>query len=90
METIHKIGRRKTSVARIYLKKGKGNFTINSKDWKDYFPHYPHTKNHTPSEPNKSLSSILFKQTHCFTHPLAPQTSFSRHSNTFTDADNSH
>ena len=23
METIHKIGRRKTSVARIYLKKGK-------------------------------------------------------------------
>ena len=34
METIHKIGRRKTSVARIYLKKGKGNFTINTKDWK--------------------------------------------------------
>ena len=32
METIHKIGRRKTSVARIYLKKGKGNFTINTKD----------------------------------------------------------
>ena len=31
---IHKIGRRKTSVARIYLKKGKGNILINSKDWK--------------------------------------------------------
>ena len=37
-EVIHKIGRRKTSVARIYLKKGKGKFTINSKDWKKYFP----------------------------------------------------
>ena len=34
---IHKIGRRKTSVARIYLKKGKGNFSINTKDWKEYF-----------------------------------------------------
>ena len=38
MDTVvHKIGRRKTSVARIYLKKGKGNFTVNTKDWKDYF-----------------------------------------------------
>ena len=34
---IHKIGRRKTSVARIYIKKGKGNFSINTKDWKEYF-----------------------------------------------------
>ena len=35
---IHKIGRRKTSVARIYLKNGKGSFVINGKDWKTYFP----------------------------------------------------
>ena len=35
---IHKIGRRKTSVARIYLKNGKGNFVINGKDWRTYFP----------------------------------------------------
>ena len=42
METIHKIGRRKTSVARIYLKKGKGNFTINNKEWKNYFPTSAH------------------------------------------------
>ena len=41
-EVIHKIGRRKTSVARIYLKKGKGKFTINSKDWKKYFPTQSH------------------------------------------------
>ncbi len=38
METIHKIGRRKTSVARIYLSKGKDNLIINGKDFKDYFP----------------------------------------------------
>ena len=38
MDTIHTIGRRKASVARIYLKKGKGNITVNGKDFKDYFP----------------------------------------------------
>jgi hypothetical protein len=31
-------GRRKTAVARIYLSEGTGNFTINGKDYKDYFP----------------------------------------------------
>ena len=38
MEVIHKIGRRKTSVARIYLSKGKDKYTVNGKDFKDYFP----------------------------------------------------
>ena len=38
MEIVHKIGRRKTSVARIYLSKGKDKMTINGKDYKDYFP----------------------------------------------------
>ena len=38
MEIIHKIGRRKTSVARIYLSKGKDKVTVNGKDFKDYFP----------------------------------------------------
>ena len=37
METIHTIGRRKTSVARIYMSKGKGNVTVNNRDAKDYF-----------------------------------------------------
>ena len=37
METIHKIGRRKTAVARVYLSEGKGNITINKKDLNDYF-----------------------------------------------------
>ena len=38
MEVIHKIGRRKTAVARIYLAPGKGSITVNKKDVKDYFP----------------------------------------------------
>ncbi|WP_299249579.1 30S ribosomal protein S9 [uncultured Lacinutrix sp.] len=37
MEVLHKIGRRKTAVARVYLKEGKGQITINKKDIKDYF-----------------------------------------------------
>ncbi len=35
---IHKIGRRKTSVARIYVSKGKGNISINKKELNNYFP----------------------------------------------------
>jgi len=35
---INTIGRRKASVARVYLTKGKGAITINGKDYKDYFP----------------------------------------------------
>ena len=38
MDTIHAIGRRKASVARIYLKKGKGLITINKRDYKEFFP----------------------------------------------------
>ena len=38
MEVIHKIGRRKTAVARVYVAKGKGNITVNKKDMTDYFP----------------------------------------------------
>lgn len=37
MEVIHKIGRRKTSVARVYVSKGKGNITVNDKDLNSYF-----------------------------------------------------
>lgn len=38
MEVIHKIGRRKTAVARVYLSQGNGNITINKKDLSVYFP----------------------------------------------------
>jgi len=37
MDVVHKIGRRKTAVARIYLSEGKGSITINKKDLTDYF-----------------------------------------------------
>lgn len=38
MEVINALGRRKTAVARVYLKKGKGNIVVNDKDYKQYFP----------------------------------------------------
>ena len=38
MESTHAIGRRKKSVARVYLKSGKGKIQINKQDYKDYFP----------------------------------------------------
>lgn len=37
METIHKIGRRKTAVARVYVSDGTGNITINKREFKNYF-----------------------------------------------------
>ncbi|CAM1366872.1 30S ribosomal protein S9 [Tenacibaculum sediminilitoris] len=37
METIHKIGRRKTAVARVYVSQGSGNITINKREFKSYF-----------------------------------------------------
>jgi small subunit ribosomal protein S9 len=38
MDIIHKIGRRKTAVARVYLSEGKGNITINKRELESYFP----------------------------------------------------
>lgn len=37
MDVINKIGRRKKAIARIYLKEGKGEITVNKRDYKDYF-----------------------------------------------------
>lgn len=37
MSITHKIGRRKTSVARVYLKPGSGEITVNGKAAADYF-----------------------------------------------------
>ena len=37
MEVINTIGRRKTAVARIYLKPGSGQVTVNKRDVKQYF-----------------------------------------------------
>jgi small subunit ribosomal protein S9 len=38
MDMINTIGRRKASVARIYLTKGEGKITVNGRDFADYFP----------------------------------------------------
>ena len=38
MEIINTLGRRKTSVARVYLSKGKGKVTVNKRDYKEFFP----------------------------------------------------
>ncbi len=37
MEVINTIGRRKTAVARIYMKPGTGNIIVNDRDYKEYF-----------------------------------------------------
>lgn len=37
MAVTHTIGRRKTSIARVFLKEGSGEITINKKNFKDYF-----------------------------------------------------
>ena len=37
MAIVHKIGRRKTSVARVYLQEGNGEIFINGRELKDYF-----------------------------------------------------
>jgi small subunit ribosomal protein S9 len=38
METINATGRRKASVARVYVRKGDGKISINGREMKDYFP----------------------------------------------------
>jgi small subunit ribosomal protein S9 len=38
MEVINTLGRRKSAVARIYMREGKGNITINNRELSNYFP----------------------------------------------------
>ena len=38
MGVIHKIGRRKTAVARVYVSEGTGKITVNKKEFATYFP----------------------------------------------------
>jgi small subunit ribosomal protein S9 len=38
MEIINTIGRRKTSIARVYVKPGKGQIVVNQRELKEYFP----------------------------------------------------
>lgn len=38
MEVINTVGRRKTAVARVYMKEGSGQIIVNKRDFKEYFP----------------------------------------------------
>ena len=38
MDVINALGRRKASVARVYLSKAKGKITVNGREYKEYFP----------------------------------------------------
>ena len=36
--TIHATGKRKTAVARVYMRPGSGRITVNQRSFEDYFP----------------------------------------------------
>ncbi len=55
MEVINALGRRKTAVARVYLKEGKGNITVNKRDAKEYFT--------VPSQQSKLVQPFLLTGT---------------------------
>jgi len=38
MEIINGLGRRKSAVARVYIRQGKGEVLVNKKDYTEYFP----------------------------------------------------
>ena len=38
MDVVKALGRRKTAIARIYLKEGDGKILINKRDFKEFFP----------------------------------------------------
>jgi small subunit ribosomal protein S9 len=38
MQVINTVGRRKTAVARVYMKAGSGEVTVNGRELKEYFP----------------------------------------------------
>ena len=40
-QVINTIGRRKTAVARVYMKPGSGKIIVNNRDYKEYFPTGP-------------------------------------------------
>ena len=43
MEVVNALGRRKSSIARVFVSEGTGKITINNRDLKEYFPCAPRT-----------------------------------------------
>ena len=42
--SIHAIGKRKSAVARIYLRPGNGRITVNQRNFEKYFPKKTHAQ----------------------------------------------
>ena len=54
MERIIAIGRRKGAIARVYMSEGKGNVSINDREFSEYFP-APHLR-YIVEQPVKAVS----------------------------------
>ncbi len=52
----HGTGRRKESIARVFLRAGSGKFTVNGRTTKEYFPN--HAWEHDATEPLKFTSLV--------------------------------
>lgn len=64
MEQYHAIGRRKTSVARIYLVPGSGNISVNGKELNTYFPLEAHrTRVRLPFDLTETIGNYDIKAT---------------------------
>lgn len=56
------VGRRKASIARVYVEKGNGEILVNGKDYKEYFP-VVHLRNHL-EDPFKAIDAVGQYSTH--------------------------
>ena len=60
----HGVGRRKTSVARVYLRPGRGEWTINGRPLAEYFPRNSHQQHASdPLEATENAGSFDVKVT---------------------------
>ena len=61
MDTVHTIGRRKTSIARIFVSKGKGTITVNKKIIQRTFQPHLTIQNPTAFYINQYRRELRFK-----------------------------
>ncbi len=54
MEQVNAVGRRKSAVARIFLRKGEGKIIVNGKDHREYFPQMHITE--TVTDPMRTVA----------------------------------